>query len=155
EALIGLAKRRAGLSDFGDEPIEEALATLLDSYRTEAELSLFGRLAAKWDVLRFLTNLLRLREEELSDPTIAEEKILRPIFIVGLPRSGTTFLHNLLAQDPDNLVPLCWETIYPCPEKRPLWSSRDRRLDRVDRQISAFSRLAPELTQIHPMTAQS
>jgi hypothetical protein len=91
----------------------------------------------------------------LTHPAIAEERILRPIFIVGLPRSGTTFLHNLLAQDPDNLVPLCWETIYPCPERRSLWSGRDRRPDRVDRQISAFSRLAPELSQIHPMTAQS
>jgi hypothetical protein len=155
EALIGLARRHTGLSDFGREPIEEALTVLLASYHKEAELSLFGHLAAKWDVLRFLTNLLLLREAELNNPAISEERILRPIFIVGLPRSGTTFLHNLLAQDPDNLVPLFWETIYPCPDGRSLRSGRDRRPERVDRQISTFARLAPELGLIHPMTAQS
>jgi Sulfotransferase family len=155
EALIGLARRHAGLSDFGREPIEEALTVLLASYEKEADLTLFGHFAARWDVLRFLTNLLRLREAELLNPAMAEERIVRPIFIVGLPRSGTTFLHNLLAQDPDNLVPLFWETIYPCPDSRFFRSSRDRRPEKVDRQISAFARLAPELSRIHPMTAQS
>jgi len=122
--LIVLARRRAGLSDFGGEPFEHALAVLVDSYNREAALSLFGRFAARWDVLRFLGNLLRLRAAEQSDPGILDQAIDRPIFITGLPRSGTTFLHSLLAEDPDNLAPLCWETIYPCPEKpgwRPTW----------------------------------
>lgn len=155
EELIGLARRRAGLSDFGNEPFEEALSVLLESYDREAALSLFGRFAARWDVLRFLTNLLQLREAELQDPAILDQDIPRPIFISGLPRSGTTFLHNILAQDPDNLAPLCWETIYPQPQKRPRRGGRDRRPEKVDRQISAFARLAPEMIKAHPMTAYS
>ena len=107
EELIALARRRTGLSDFGPEPFEEALAVLLESYDREAALSLFGRFAARWDVLRFLTNLLELREAEIKDPALLDQPIERPIFISGLPRSGTTFLHNLLAQDPDNLASLC------------------------------------------------
>ena len=151
--LIAPARRRAGLSDFGGEPFEDALAVLVDSYNREAALSLFGRFAARWDVLRFLGNLLRLRAAEQSDPGILDQAIDRPIFITGLPRSGTTFLHSLLAEDPDNLAPLCWETIYPCPEKRSGRGSLDRRPEKVERQIAAFARLAPDLALIHPMTA--
>ncbi|HZT19720.1 MAG TPA: sulfotransferase [Dongiaceae bacterium] len=154
EELAAAACRRTGLGDFGEKPFE-ALAVLLESYDREASLSLFGRFAARWDVLRFLMNLLRLREAERRDPAILEQPIVRPIFITGLPRSGTTFLHNLLAQDPDNLVPLCWETIYPCPERPERPGSADRRPRKVDRQIAAFARLAPELGRAHPMTAYS
>ncbi len=155
EELIALACRRSGLSDFGPEPFEEALAVLLESYDREAALSLFGRFAARWDVLRFLTNLLELREAETRDPALLDQPIDRPIFISGLPRSGTTFLHNLLAQDPDNLAPLCWETIYPQPKPGSRRNGRDRRPEKVDRQIAAFARLAPELGQVHPITAYS
>lgn len=69
----------------------------------------------RWDTLRFLTNLLRSREEEKRAHAIQEEPIGRPVFILGLPRSGTTFLQNLLAEDPANLVPRVWQTIYPYP----------------------------------------
>ena len=88
EEVIDLARRRTGLSDFGAEPFEEGLRVLLEAYHREAELNLFGRFAARWDVLRFLTNLLRLRDAELSDPTILKQEIPRPIFISGLPRTG-------------------------------------------------------------------
>jgi hypothetical protein len=155
QSLIRAARRRTGLDDFGNEPFEEALDVLLDAYNREAALSLFGRFAARWDVLRFLTNLLELQAAERRDPAIRRQAIERPIFITGLPRSGTTFLHNLLAQDPDNLTPLAWETIYPCPPHRASPGARDRRPAQVDRQIAAFARLAPALSQIHPMTAYS
>ena len=78
---------------------------MLRACREEAELSLFGRFVTHWDTIRFLSNLLRLREEERRAPKILEERIERPIFIAGLPRSGTTFLHSLLAEDDTNLVP--------------------------------------------------
>src|SRR6516164_7262990 len=75
EEMIGLARRRTGLADFGTEPFEEGLRVLLEAYHREAELNLFGRFAARWDVLRFLTNLLWLRDAELSDPTILKQEI--------------------------------------------------------------------------------
>src|SRR5215469_10819068 len=137
EEMIGLARRRTGLFDFGAEPFEEGLRVLLEAYHREAELNLFGRFAARWDVLRFLGNLLRLREAERRDPAILEQEIPRPIFIAGLPRSGSSFLHNILAQDPDTLAPLTWEMIYPQPQGRQR-RGRDRRPEKVDRQIARF-----------------
>src|SRR5215469_4194075 len=155
EEMIGLARRRTGLSDFGPEPFEDGLRVLMEAYHREAELNLFGRFAARWDVLRFLTNLLRLREAELRDPTILEQEIPRPIFISGLPRTGSSFFHNVLAQDPDTLAPFTWEMIYPEPLKTVGRGGRDLRAEKVDRQIARFARVVPDLTKAHPMTAYS
>ncbi len=149
------AQRRTGLSDFGDSSFEEPLARLLRSYEGEANLSTFGRLAARWDALRFLSNLLILHEAEKRTPAILDQAIDRPIFITGLPRSGTSFLHSLLCQDRSNLVVRCWETIYPYPLREGRAKESDRREDKVDRQLAGFARLAPEIRNLHPMTAAS
>src|SRR4029079_9204814 len=99
DALIERAQRSTGFNDFGDTPFREGLQIFLRACAEEADLSLFGRFGTRWDIGRFLANLLRLRDEELRTPAILEEPLERPIFITGLPRSGTTFLHRLLAED--------------------------------------------------------
>ena len=155
EKLVELARRRSGLDDFGEWSFEEPLAVLLRSYYEEANLSAFGRIAVRWDMLRFLSNLLRLREEERKDPAVLEERIDRPIFVLGLPRSGTTFLHNLLADDPGNLTPRCWQTVFPYPVGVQKNGSRDRRAELTARQYSQFLLLAPELPSLHPLDAHA
>ncbi len=153
--LAKLAQRRTGLADFGDARFEEPLEVLVRSYEEEAALSSVGRLAARWDAVRFLSNLLMLRDAEKRTPAILEQTIDRPIFISGLPRSGTTFLHGLLGQDPANLTVRCWETIYPCPLPGEAAIDWDTRPNKVDRHLASFARLAPEVRSIHPMTARS
>jgi hypothetical protein len=155
EKLVDLARRRSGLDDFGGWSFEEPLAVLLRSYYEEANLSTFGRIAVRWDMLRFLSNLLRLREEEKRDPAVLHERIDRPIFVLGLPRSGTTFLHNLLADDPGNLTPRCWQTVFPYPIGAHKNGSRDRRPELTARQYSQFLMLAPELPSLHPLDAHA
>ena len=155
EKLVDLARRRSGLDDFGGWSFEEPLTVLLRSYYEEANLSAFGRIAVRWDMLRFLSNLLRLREEERKNPAVLEERIDRPIFVLGLPRSGTTFLHNLLADDPANLTPRCWQTVFPYPIGAQKNGSRDRRPELTARQYSQFLMLAPELPSLHPLDAHA
>jgi len=152
--LIARAQRRTDLVDFGCTPFEEPLQKLLRACREEAELSLFGRFATRWDAVRFLSNLLRLREEERRAPKILEQRVDRPIFIAGLPRSGTTFLHSLLAQDPTNLVPRVWQLIHPYPPNEPV-AGPDLRPQRVARQLRMFGMLAPEFQRMHPIDASS
>ena len=152
--LIARAQRRTDLVDFGCTPFEEPLQKLLRACREEAELSLFGRFATRWDAVRFLSNLLRLREEERRAPKILEQRVDRPIFIAGLPRSGTTFLHSLLAQDPTNLVPRVWQLIHPYPPNEPV-AGPDLRPQRVARQLRMFGMLAPEFRRMHPIDASS
>ena len=148
--LISLAQERTRLIDFGEWRFEEPLELLLRSYEHEANLSGFGRFAARWDTLRLLSNLLVLRLAEQQTPMILSQPIEKPIFITGLPRTGTSFLHDLLGRDRSNHVVRCWETIYPWPRKKP-----DRRQAIVDRQLAGFARLAPEISTLHPMTAES
>ncbi len=152
DRLILQAQRRAGRCDFGDTAFIEPLRRFLAACSApEADLSLVGRLATQWDVVRFLTNLLRLQAEEASRPEIAAQRIERPIFITGLPRSGTTFLHRLMMTDPDNRAPLVWETISPWPNP----AGPDRRAALVARQLRVFERLAPEFRALHPLEATS
>ena len=150
--LIARARRQTGLEDFGSTPFTGPLRRLLAACAApEANLSLVGRMATRWDVTRFLSNLLRFQAEETRCPDIAAQRIERPVFITGLPRSGTTFLHRLMMTDTANRAPLVWETIFPWPAAR----GPDRRAGRVAGQLKAFERLAPDFRALHPLDATS
>ena len=152
--LLAAACRRARLDDFGDGEFRDPLRRLLHSLEAEARLNFLGRIAAREDLTRILANRLRLQHDRQQYPDIAAQEIRRPLFIAGLPRSGSTMLYGLLAQDPANRVPLNWETLHPSPP--PEWESRDtdRRIDLADREIRWFSLLAPEFRKIHPLGAR-
>ena len=150
DELIELAQRRTGLNDFGDWPFAVPLRSLLQACEKEAELGSFGRFAMRWDVQRFLTNLLLLRSAEKAAAK-APAPIERPIFVTGLPRSGTSFLHNLLAEDAANAAPRCWQAIYPATSTDA--DDEAGAIRRVERQLRGFRVLAPELRSVHPISA--
>ena len=104
--LIETAKRRCGLDDFGEGDFFEALSRLLESCQSEARLNLIGKIALKVDVLETLCSRLQMERDRRLYPEIARQQIREPLFIVGLPRSGTTVLHSLLAADPEHRCPL-------------------------------------------------
>lgn len=151
DALLALAQRQSRLRELGDMSFIEPLNRLLAACAQEASLSLIGRMATRWDAVRFLSNLLKFHDMEQREPAILREPVQQPIVITGLPRTGTTFLHRLLMEDPGNRAPLVWQTIYPYPPTR----GRDRRPARVARQLHAFERLAPEFHALHPLYATS
>ncbi len=156
ELLMAEARRQTGLCDFGDFPFEHPLRLLLDACRREAQLSLFGGAAIRWDTVRFLINLLLLRAEETRAPEILDQPIARPLVIAGLPRSGTTFLHSLLIEDDANIVPRVWQLVHPylSPHERK-HGKADRRQQRVARQLWMFRLLAPRFRRLHPIEASS
>lgn len=154
QALTEAALRRAGRSDFSDTSFFVPLQKLLAAYEEEADLSLFGRWAARFDIMRGLTNLLRMDAAEEADPSIPKRKIDAPLFITGLPRASTTFLHTLLAQDPANAVPRSWQLIYPFPPKR-RWFGGDHRKSWVEWQFRIFQALSPAVSDLHPLHADA
>src|ERR1700737_4272847 len=113
--LIDAAKRRSGLNDFGEPDFFEPLSRLLESCHREARLNVIGKLAVRNDVARILCNRLHLERDRLRYPEIARQETRSPVFIVGLPRSGTTVLHTLLGTDPAHRVPRTWEVMSPSP----------------------------------------
>jgi len=152
--LLDKAIRRAGSSDFGGEGFLEGMRVLLDSVEREAELSTLGRLSCRETLLRYLENRLRLTEYRAQHPLVAEQRIERPIFIVGLPRTGTTLLFNLLAQDPDNRAPLSWEVEWPVPPPEPETYDTDPRIRDAEKLFGNLDRLIPTLPAIHEFGPQ-
>jgi hypothetical protein len=149
--LIKTAKRRCGLNDFGGGEFFEAISRLLDSCQREAQLNLVGRIVLRADLIRTLCSRLWIQRDRKVYPSIERQEILEPLFIVGLPRSGTTVLHTLLASDPDHRVPLTWEVMTPSPPAR---ENEKRRIQRAISSCNCFNWLAPTFRHAHPIGAE-
>ena len=152
--LLQTARRRAGVGEFGDTGFLQGLRCLLRSLETESQLNLFGRMTAREDILHLLVNRLRVERDRERRPEIAAQKIRRPIFVTGLPRSGSTLLHRLLAQDPANRVPQSWEMFDPSPPPERASYDSDPRIAATERRIRWFHLLAPEFRRIHESGAR-
>jgi len=151
EAMLTEALKRAHRHDFSDLSFLRPLKKLLQSYRYEADLSAAGRYAARFDIMRCLANLLRLDAAEERNPAIIGAAIQAPVFITGLPRSATSFLHTLLALDPDNSVPRCWRMMHPYPPAGALAAFLCK--TQVEFQLGLFRCLNPGLGSLHQLSA--
>lgn len=133
DRLLDDAKRATGLEDFGRASFLEPLCRLVDSLENEARLTSFGREIARTRIRVHLVNRLRLQADRDRERGIAREQIVRPLFIVGMPRTGTSILFRVLAQDENALAPMAWQLQTPSPPP-------PRRLSRFDRRyLRAFA----------------
>jgi hypothetical protein len=155
ESLIAAAAKATRLDPkpLADPRLVEALTALTASLSQEARLTPFGRLAARADLKRMLSTLLIFADAERADPVIPTRPLAAPIFIAGLPRSGTTFLHGLMAEDPLNRAPRIWEAIYPYPRHRAAEFGAGRR--KVQVQLKIFNWLSPGIERLHPIEADA
>ena len=149
--LIETAKRRCGLDDFGHGDFFEALSRLLQSCQDEAQLNLIGKIALKVDVLETLSARLQMERDRQLHPNIARQEIHQPLFIVGLPRSGTSVLHRLLGADPGHRSPLMWEVRAPSPPTR---HDQKRRIRRATQSCNFFNWLVPTFGHVHSVGAE-
>ncbi len=109
------ASRMTGLTDFGADDYSDGLAALLDSYARDADLTSLGRKVARVGLRGALAARLVSESAWAANPGHAAVEISRPIFVTGLPRSGTTALHRLLTADPDHQGLELWLTEVPQP----------------------------------------
>jgi hypothetical protein len=152
--LLNKASAQTGLGDFGDDSFREALQVLLRAFETEAELSFVGRICVHEDAVRLLSNRLRLVADRRRHPAIGAEVIRRPLFITGLPRSGTTFLHALLAQDPAHRAPQVWEVMHPSPPPEQASYATDTRITATARELKWLDLLMPDFETVHLIDAR-
>jgi hypothetical protein len=148
--LAEATRRAGGLTDFGDESFREPLRRLLEGLETEAKLSPAGRVAQWERVVGLLVNRLRQEEWVERHPEILEERIARPVVIVGFPRTGTTLLHRLVASDPGMNAVLWWECRNPAPFPGTRWGEPDPRIADAREQVRRILEAMPELAAIHP-----
>jgi len=148
--LIANAKRRSSLDDFGEGDFSEALSRLLDSCQDEARLNLIGKIALKTDVLETLCARLEMERDRQFYPDITHQEIREPLFIVGLPRSGTSVLHRLLGADPEHRSPLMWEVRSPSPPTR---DDEKRRIQSAMQGCKFFNWIVPTFRYVHTVGA--
>ncbi len=146
DRILAAARRVTGLNDFGMEDFIEPLDLLIDDYHGSAKLNRKG-LAGSWIYLhRMLCNRLRLNHYLQKTPA-AEQQIKRPILILGLPRTGSTMLHELLASHPGLRAPTFWEASFV-----PGYSTMDRvRQWLTSAQIKVVDFLAPGFRSVHSL----
>ena len=152
--LVEQACELAGSDDFGDDDTwRDGLARLCDGLVSEARLNDLGVEIAVLDVIRPLTGRLQIVKWRKENPAVAAQPVTRPIFIVGQPRTGTTILFDLLAQDPALRPPLTWEVDNPWPLPRPEAYATDPRIAETQASIEMSEQIVPGLLAFHPMGA--
>ncbi len=153
ESLLARARRASGLEDFGPESFRPGLERLARSLEEDARLSAFGRFFARRQIHELLLLRLGLFAHRRAHPEVARERIERPIFVLGLPRTGTTLLHGLLAADPAHRAPLSWEVDQPFPPPEESTHASDPRIAAVEKRFAQVRRLAPGFQTVHPVGA--
>jgi len=155
--LLAAAQKREKLADFGDDSFREPLQVLLDALSNQAHLSPLGRLMARHLVLQLLCTRLRAEDLLRRHAEILDEEVRAPIFIVGLPRTGTTHLHNLISQDPSLRSLPYWECLEPIPPTRERLKpgEPDPRFRRCEQALRLQHYFMPLFPLMHEMTAES
>ena len=150
-SLLGAAEKATGLSDFGPDSFLEGFRVLIDSLEADARLTLFGRYFARRQLLELLQHRLQLADYRKQFPEIAEEVIREPFFILGLPRTGTTLLYGLMAEDDRIRAPLSWEVDQPIPPAETATYATDPRIEICRKRFEQVGQLAPRFQSIHPV----
>lgn len=152
--LLKQARNDTGLLDFGDSRFHEGLERLCEALNTEAQLSVFGKLMAAKELRDYLKARLRIVEHLKQNPRLSAAAIEQPLFVLGLPRTGTSITHELLAQDPSNRVPLSWEVRHPYPPPKTATYTSDLRIAKTAKELANVDQLMPGFKQMHPMGAE-
>ena len=151
--LLSTAVKLTGLTDFGDDHFREPLRVLLGALESEARLTLLGRLLLRQWLLQLLTTRLLVQDVVIRHPEILELPVPSPIVILGLPRTGTTHLHNLLSCDPALRWLPYWESVHPVPpaERWPTPGRPDPRIKQCQPTMRLLTYVMPLYPLMHEM----
>ena len=152
-ALMAQAEQDSGLSNWGvDRTFEEGLERLVDAVEAMPFAAAF-REAVATQVTQLLATRLQLEEDARQQPEVLRGEIRRPLIVLGLPRTGTTWLFELLALDPGARAPLTWEVAAPCPAPELATFATDPRIRQTQAGFDAMLQAVPELATMHPFGA--
>jgi hypothetical protein len=154
QQVIDAARMQTGLDDFGEETYRDGLEHLIDSLESEAALTELGAAVVQGELSGYLSDRLQIVAEHRAHPERAQVDVVPPIVIIGQGRTGTTILHDLLAQDPATRVPRTWEVDRPCPPPETATYERDPRIAEVDATLEGIDLVLPGFRAMHPMGAQ-
>ena len=151
--LVERATGETGVADFGEPSWREGFARLVDALNAESGLTPLGEKVTAFRLRTLLQNRLRIENCYREDPSIASEPIEAPLFIIGLPRTGTTALSNLLAADPQIRSLRLWESLDPVPPPLAGEERSDPRIARTQAGLDAMDQMYPRMKALYPQSA--
>src|SRR2546421_662478 len=140
--LMREARKETGLDDFGDDSFREGLEILVRSLQDEAKLNSMGQAAMRGRVVGLLSQRLQIEDWLRRHPEIADEPIEAPLIGLGLPRTGSTALSFLLAEDPNTRSLRLWESSAPAPPPSTV-EGADPRIELARLQVEQQRALSP------------
>jgi hypothetical protein len=154
--LLDTARADTGLADFGCLDFEERLGVLCRAMREEGGFNGAGVMQQQALIVGLLKNRLLIEDLVSRHPEILDVQITAPIIICGLPRTGTTHLHNLMSADPALRSLPYWESLEPvlAEDQRPEPGSVDPRLERTAAALSFLDAALPYFNRMHEMTVE-
>src|ERR1700733_820762 len=154
QPLMEMAVEQTGLEHFGADDFVERLDVLCHALRTEAQLTPAGVTAQHVLLCGLLRNRLLIEDQITCHPEILDVEIRAPIVICGLPRTGTTHLHNLMSADPALRSLPYWESLEPvlAESERPEPGKPDPRLERTEQALWFVDATMPYFKRMHEMT---
>ena len=154
EQLLQEARDTTGLADFGDDDFREPLERLVLALNAEARLNDFGKIRAQMTIASGLGSRLRIHDYLQQHAEVHDERVTRPVFIVGLPRTGTTALHHLLNQDANNRTLRLWEAQNPIPPPETASYRSDPRIARQQEGVALTETFLPGFLTTHLIDAE-
>jgi hypothetical protein len=148
EGLLDDARAATGLEDFGDPSFHEGLGVLLETYEA-ARLRRGGRRRTRSRLLQLLWNRLKIERAWKTHPEIRGRAVRRPVYLTGLPRTGTSTLFNLLGCDAASRPLLLWEGVCPDPLEGAVRGEPDPRMLMIQAGLDADRARNPEFDKIH------
>ena len=151
--LIERAKAAVSLDDFGDDGFREGLEILVASADAEARFTQAGRTAFDAQIVGHLSCRLQVEDWYARHPEIDVQQIIAPLIGLGLPRTGSTALSCLLAEDPAVRCIRNWEALAPCPPPETATEHSDPRIEVAKQALARRNTLFPRMKSMVPSTA--
>ncbi len=153
--IIDSARKATGLSDAGDPKALEGLEILVKASNEEARLSPTGAMRWRENLIGILANRLRIVDYLKKKPELLQRPVEKPMFVFGLPRTGTTLTINLLGADPLRRCLLRWEALSPVPPAKKGELQTDLRCGAQRQMLNAMLQIAPQIAAAHFEEADS
>jgi hypothetical protein len=153
--IIESARKATGLTDAGDPQAIEGLEILVKASNEEARLSPAGAMRWRENLIGIMANRLRIVDYLKRKPELLQRPVEKPMFVFGLPRTGTTLTINLLSADPMRRCLLRWEALNPVPPAKKGELHTDLRCGAMRQQLHAMLQIAPQIAAAHFEEADS
>jgi len=155
DAIIAKARKKAGYDGPMPGHTETGLRLLIKSIKEEGDANPFGALAAKTLFERTLYGRFKIEQVLAENPEIEKAEIKEPVFIIGMPRTGTSILHAMMHEDPAHRSPLAWECLLPYPVPQAETFTDNPQLNTIKKEFEQLFKLVPDFLKKHYMAADA